>query len=551
MKEEKTMTSAEAIVECLNREKISKVFCVPGESYLPVMDAIKKRQNIELISARHEGGASFMAEGYAKASGKPGVVLATRGVGASNLTIGVHTAYQDSTPMVVLLGQVHSGFRGREGFQEVDLEAFLRPISKWVAEIREPPRTAELVQRAFRIARTGRPGPVVLSLPEDVLKQTSSMVFQKAPVKIPKPKLSDSQIQDILDLLKGADRPVIIAGGGIVASGAEASLRTFAEKFDIPVLAAFRRHDVYPNDSIHYVGHLGLGLDRGVKETVQRADVILAVGTRLSEVTTQDYSLIQPWQKLIHIDISYDTLGTSFAPDVGCVADAKESLHSLNALSLNRTWEEWRKERRLVYERTLTSRDETLNGQIIGHLQATVPEDTIITNDAGNFAGWLHSFFQFRKDRTYIGPTSGAMGYGLPAAIGAKLASSTKKVVSLSGDGGFMMTMQELETAVRYHIPVISIVFNNRMYGTIRMHQEMHYPGEVIGTELGQVPFHEWANKVGAKGFYVKTASRFREVLEEALQIDGPVLIEIEEDRERISVGATIDQIRERHMEEE
>ena len=539
----KWMTSAEAIVKCLERAEIPNVFCVPGESYLPVMNAVLDSSNVQLISCRHEGGAAFMAEGYAKASGKPGVVMATRGVGAGNLAIGVHTAYQDSTPLVVLLGQVHSSFRGREGFQEVDLEAFFRPIAKWVAEIREPPRVPELMQRALRIARSGRPGPVVLSLPEDMLKKRAEMSFGPL-LRRPAPKPSDAEVTEMVDVLDKAERPLLIAGGGIKLAGGENALNTFAHQTGIPVVSSFRRHDVFTNEDSLYCGHLGLGTHKNILQTVDQADVIFAVGTRLSEVTVQDYTLVKKHHKLIHMDIDEETLGKVYAPHIGVVADAKEGLNELLTRSLKRHDQTWSAERRKAYEETReTAGADTGNGKVISYLQEKLPTNSVLTNDAGNFAGWLHTYFSFTNHR-YIGPTSGAMGYGMPAALGAKLAYPDRKVVSLSGDGGFMMTLQELETAVRYDIPVISIVFNNRMYGTIRMHQELHYPFKVIGTDLGEVAFSKIAENMGAKGFHVKTAEEFKLALEEALLLQTPVVIEVETDGEQISLSKTIEQLR-------
>ncbi|WP_181348169.1 thiamine pyrophosphate-dependent enzyme [Thalassobacillus sp. CUG 92003] len=547
MKNHAWLTSAAAIVACIKLEKVTKVFCVPGESYLPVMDAIRDEPAIELISNRHEGGASFMAEGYAKASGRTGVVMATRGVGGSNLAIGVHTAYQDSTPMVVFLGQVHSQFRDREGFQEVDVPRFFDPIAKWTVEIHEPSRVPELVQRAFRIAQTGRPGPVVVSLPEDVLKKQADMTFGK-PVVRPSPRPSQSEVAAIEKVLHTAKRPLIIAGGGVKSSGAEEALLQFAEKYTIPVMAAFRRHDVFPNHHPLYLGHLGLGTHANVLGSVQESDTVIAIGTRLSEVTTQDYSILSKDQALIHIDIDDQTLGTVFSPDVGVVADAAEGLTSLLSMTLPSTWADWAGERRREYEASLREKDGSLTAmhQMVTILQKRLPADAILTNDAGNFAGWLHTYYQFKQKHTYIGPTSGAMGYGMPAALGAKLALPSRTVVSLSGDGGFMMTMQELETAVRCNIPIISIVFNNRMYGTIRMHQEIHYPFKPIGTSLGKVPFSEMADQLGAAGYYVRSPDEFERAILEALNCTKPVVIEVESDPEQISPSSTIEQIRAR-----
>ncbi|WP_404451414.1 thiamine pyrophosphate-binding protein [Virgibacillus necropolis] len=542
------MTAAQAIVECMKLEEIKHAFCVPGESYLPLLDALHDAESIEVVSTRHEGGASFIAEGYAKATLKPGVVMATRGVGAANLSIGVHTAYQDSTPMVVFLGQVHSKFRGREGFQEVDLDQYFKHIAKWSVEVNDPERMPELVQRAFRIAQTGRPGPVIVSLPENVLPAQAEMSFGPPTIK-PKPAPSIEEVKRIENMLSKATNPLIIAGGGVKSSQAEESLLAFAGKSSIPVLAAFRRHDVFPNNHALYCGHLGLGTNKEVLQTVKDADVILAIGTRLSEVTTQDYKIITSDKKLIHIDIDYETLGKVYSPDIGIVADSGEALEKLTELTFAESWTAWANERNAAYQQVsqlnVTSAD-VINKQIIALLEKKLPKDAVLTNDAGNFAGWLHSFYPFTKARTYVGPTSGAMGYGMPAALGAKLASPDKTVVSLSGDGGFMMTAQELETAVRYQVPVISLVFNNNMYGTIRMHQEIHYPEKVIATNLGEVSFSKLANSVGADGYTVQTLIEFESALDQALHNEGPSVIEIITDGENISVSSTIQQLRDR-----
>lgn len=546
----KVMSGASAIVECMKREGIEHVFCVPGESYLPLMDSIYESKTIQLISTRHEGGAAFMAEAYGKATRKPGIAMATRAVGGANLAIGIHTAYQDSTPMVVFLGQVHSKFRGREGFQEVELDQFFRHIAKWTVEIKDVERIPELVQRAFRIAKSGRPGPVVVALPEDVLVAEAEMSFGPvAPVPAPRPGVQE--VEAVRRLLEKAERPLILAGGGVIAANGEQALIQLAEKFKIPVMASFRRHDVFPNHHELYVGHSGLGTFAPVLDTMREADLVLAIGTRLSEVTTQDYAIFSQNQKLVHIDIEYETLGKVYSPTIGIVADAKEALEAFINTSVNNTWEQWAKERREAYERAgnhvaKEEKHSVDNREIIRILQNTLPEDTIITNDAGNFAGWLHSFYSFNRTKTYIGPTSGAMGYGLPAAIGAKVAQPGKVVVSLSGDGGFMMTVQELETAARYKIPVIALVFNNSMYGTIRMHQEMHYPERVIGTDLNNVNFASLGASLGVKSFRATTHKEFQEALECSLMADYPVVIEIMTNPERISVQETIESIREK-----
>ncbi|QHS23621.1 acetolactate synthase [Virgibacillus sp. MSP4-1] len=544
------LTGAEGIVECLKIEEISKVFCVPGESYLPLLDGIYDEPEIDLYSARHEGGASFMAEGYAKASGKPGVVMATRGVGASNLSIGVHTAYQDSTPMVVFIGQVSREVREREGFQEVNLQEMFRYTAKWAVELNEAKRVPELVQRAFRVAQTGRPGPVIVSLPEDMLKEKAVMNFGPK-IIMPKPKPADSEIQEIEKLLKGAERPLIIAGGGVKAARAEDDLLSFVEHSGIPVLTAFRRHDVFPHHHKRFMGHLGLGTHPEIKKTVQEADVLLVLGSRLSEVTTQNYQFPQFHQRLIHIDIDADTIGKVFAPDIGVVADAKEALKGLQAIKGSEEWKDWSDQRRKAYEQAANihaSEDSSIYQQVYTSLIEDLPQGAIISNDAGNFAGWLHAYYPFRQKNTYIGPTSGAMGYGMPAALGAKLAHPNRPVISLSGDGGFMMTMQELETAVRYRIPVIALVFNNQSYGTIRMHQEIHHPGRVMGTSLSDAGFARYAESMGAIGIEVKEGAEFKAALSKALSREKPVVMDIKCDAEQVSVGKTIQQIREQSI---
>nr|WP_093133198.1 thiamine pyrophosphate-dependent enzyme [Salinibacillus kushneri] len=544
------LTGAEGIIRCLKIEEITNVFCVPGESYLPLLNAIYE-SDIDLYSTRHEGGASFMAEGHAKATGKPGVVMATRGVGASNLSIGVHTAYQDSTPMVVFIGQVARDVRKREGFQEVGLEGMFSETAKWAVEINDAKRVPEIVQRAFRVAQTGRPGPVIISLPEDVLKESAEMSFGPKVVK-PKPKPADDELKEIERALKGAKRPLVIAGGGVKNGEAENLLLSFVEYARLPVVTSFRRHDVFPHQHKLFMGHLGLGTHPEIKKTLQEADVLLVLGSRLSEVTTQNYVYPQPHQRLIHIDMDEAILGKVFAPEIAVVADVKEALNSLHSIKVNGTWEEWGNERRQAYERISQinqSGNQTIYHQVFSTLIKNAPKDVIITNDAGNFAGWLHAYYPFQQKNTYIGPTSGAMGYGMPAALGAKLAHPDRTVISLSGDGGFMMTMQEIETAVRYQIPIIALVFNNQMYGTIRMHQEIHHPERVMGTSLTDVNFAGIAKSMGAQGIEVKDGLAFQTALSKAFDLMKPVVIDIKCEPEYISVGKTIQSIRQQSFD--
>jgi acetolactate synthase I/II/III large subunit len=544
-----TISAAKAIVNCIEREGCKHIFCVPGESYLSVLDAIYD-SDINCITTRHEGGAAFMAEGYAKASGAVGVAMATRGVGAANLSIGIHTAYQDSTPMVVFLGQVHRHFKGREGFQEVDLEDFFAPITKWAVEIQHAEQVTEIVQRAFFIAKSGRPGPVVISLPEDLIKEVGHYNIQ-LPLTPSKPAPNSADIRSAIELIDNASKPVIIAGGGVKSSEAEDELLQLANKMNIPVYTAFRRHDIFPNQHHLYAGHLGLGCSKEMINNFQEADLILAIGTRLSEVTTQDYSLIKMNQTLIHIDINYQSMLKGSTPSLAIVADAKEAIQGLlnKMKSENKVQDKgWGLRCHQIYLNTLSPPPEQSKKYayytMIKHLQKLIPKDAIITNDAGNFAGWLHRYYEFNHKQTYIGPTSGAMGYGLPAAIGAKLAKPDKTVVSLSGDGGFMMTIQELETSLRHEAPVICIVFNNAMFGTIRMHQEKEFPQRVVGTDLSDISFSNLADVLNINNYFVKSENEFKQALCSALSLKGTTLIEVAMDKEDISVGTTITQLR-------
>src|SRR5690625_2415373 len=546
----KTMTAAQAIVESMKRENVKYAFCVPGESYLDVLDALHDEESIKVISNRHEGGAAFMAEGYAKSTLKPGVVLATRGVGATNLSISLHTAYQDSTPMVVLIGQVHSKFRGREGFHEVDLDVHFKTIAKWATEIRDPERVPEIMHRAFRIATSGRPGPVVISLPEDVLPIETEMNFGPT-INRPKPAPAADDVTQLEQILKDAKKPLIIAGGGVKSAQAENLLIEFAEKHDIPVMAAFRRHDVFPHNHRLYAGHLGLGPHQSELTTIKEADVLLTFGSRLCEVTTQSYTAITPDKTLVHVDIDFDSIGKVYAPHLGIVADMKEALLAFQQIKTNPTWKAWASERRDAYKEDssldITEKD-PINKEIIALLSEKLPEGSLLTVDAGNFAGWVHSFYPFKQKHTFVGPTCGAMGYGMPAALGAKLAHPDKQVIALGGDGGVMMTVQELETAAREEIPIINVIFNNYMYGTIRMHQEMHFPEKVIATDLGDVSFAKLAKSLGAEGHTVKTAEQFAHILDEVLKSDRkkPVVIEVITTKEQISVSSTITELREK-----
>jgi acetolactate synthase-1/2/3 large subunit len=543
-------TVAANLVGSLREHGVRRVFGVPSESFTEFMDALFDEPGIAFVAARQEGGAAFMAEAYAAASGSIGVVLGGRAVGASNLAIGVHTARENSTPMLVLVGQVNSRHRGREAFQEAALADFLRPLAKHAVEESDPLRMPETVARALNLAVSGRPGPVVLSLSEDVFAGEVDEAPAR-PVRVPRPRPSAAEVAACHALLSGAERPLIIAGAGVRLSGAQARLLEFAERWGVPVAAAWRRHDVFPNDHPLYAGHLQLGAHPEIVRTVREADVLLALGTRLGEITSQRYTAIAPSQRIAQVDIEPSMVGKSHPVELGIVADLSEALGALLATGpAPREPSAWARERRAAAEHVAAvpceeHGDRVDNRQIIRMLREALPDDAVLTNDAGNFSGWLHAFFPFRRPRTYVGAASGAMGYGLPAAIGAKLAHPGRTVVSLSGDGGFLMTVQELETAVRLRLPLVALVFNNNMYGTIRMHQERRYPARTIGTDLGNPDLVALARSFGAFGALVTADAEFPAALRDALTEDRPAVIEIRTDPEQISVWRTIAELRE------
>ncbi|SNT51989.1 acetolactate synthase-1/2/3 large subunit [Bacillus sp. OK838] len=547
------VSGGKAVVEVMMKEGVKKAFCVPGESYLGVMDAIFEQPEIELISARHEGGASFMAEGYAKSSGEVGVCMATRGVGATNLAIGIHTASQDSTPLVALIGQVERPFKEKEAFQEVNLTGFFSHICKWTVEIDRVERIPELLHRAFHIARSGRPGPVLVALPHDMLEDEAEMIRYPSYRSLP-PQSHMEDVKKIVETVQKAERPVLIAGGGVIRAQATPLLVQFAEAVQIPVVTAFRRYDAFPNLHPCYAGWLGFGTPKFLLDAIRDADVVVALGTRFSQVGTQDYTLLSESTKLIHVDISPDIFGKVYAPSLAIEADAKAFLQqalqatsSQPVVSSNKRVKELHDEYIEFSEvKADYSEDYVDMDGLMYDIVSLLPKDTIITNDAGNFFGWLSRYYRFEHENTYIGPTSGAMGYGLPAAIGAKLAQTQKTVVSFSGDGGFMMTLQEIETAVRYDIPIISIIVNNNMYGTIRTHQEMHFPNRVIGTDLSNPNFAELARLFGAHGEKVEKNIDFVPALQRAIASGLPAVIEVVTNPEILSVGQDKKKIKER-----
>lgn len=544
---------AQSIIQYLEKEGISYVYGVPGEQILALVDAIYDAPSVQFISTRHESGAAFMAEAHGKITGQPAVCIATAGVGASNLTLGIHTAHQDSTPMIAIIGQVNSRYRGREAWQEIDLAEFFSPMTKWTAEVKDVSRLPEIMHQAIYLAKTGRPGPVVLSIPEDVL----TAVTEEPPfpsLDIRKPSLTDDGANNILELLYQSQRPLIFAGGGVAHSDAREELLRFSEQMNIPVMSSFRRHDIFPNDHSNYVGNSGLGSFTEIISTLEKADLIFALGNRLSEISTQGYSFPTKEQTVIHLDIDETVLVKQpFSSTLSIVADAKLALSQLLKRDLAR-WvnpihQVWAKERRTMYEKCLRERknkrmaqkqDNLSMERIVEITQTCLPKNSIISSDAGTFFTWFANYFSFKKEQRYLGPTSGAMGYGLPSAIAAKMAFPEKTVVSLSGDGGFMMTLEELETAARYQIPIISIVFNNNAYGAIRLHQEKQFPHRVIGSDLQNPPFDELIRLFKGQGYKIQSHDEFQTVLQEALKSKLPTLIEIPMDIHYLSASSIL-----------
>lgn len=544
-------TGGQMVVEALVANGIDRVFCVPGESYLAVLDALYDVSNkIHVTVCRQEGGAANMAEAYGKLTGKPGVVIVTRGPGATNASIGVHTGFQDSTPMIVLIGQVAAYQADREAFQEIDYRRMFGEMAKWVAEISETSRVPEYMSRAFQTAVAGRPGPVVLALPEDMLSTKVDAPETRA-VTVAKPGVSASDVQAFRDRLEKGKRPLVLVGGGGWSPAATDALTSFAEANDLPVACAFRRQDCFDNLHPLYAGHVGIGADPKLVERVKTADPLIVIGPRLGEMTTGNYELLQsphPTQSLIHVHPSGEELNRVFAAELPIQADVTKFLQACADLSPieNRPWADDAKTAHadFIDFTTPPASDSAVSmGRIMEIVRDTLPDDAIITNGAGNYAGWVHRYYRFRKPGTQLAPTSGAMGYGLPAAVAAKLKHSNRIVVSFSGDGCFQMNCQEIGTAMQYGAKVLFIVVNNSMYGTIRVHQEKRFPGRISGTDIINPNFPVLCEAYGGKGFLVTETDQFEPALTEALKGDQMALIEIRVNPDDIAPGVKLSAI--------
>ncbi|MFL5675954.1 MAG: thiamine pyrophosphate-binding protein [Chloroflexota bacterium] len=538
------------IADALRAAGVRYAFTVPGESFLGLLDVLEDA-GIRVIATRHEGPAAFMAEAHGQLTGRPAICLGTRAVGGSNLAIGIHTARQDSTPMFVAVGQVERAYRGREAFQEIDQVGSLGELAKWAAEPRTADEVVSIMTEAIRQALTGRPGPVLLSLPEDLLDEPMP---DDAAVDATRPGVSratDAEIRDVIELLASAERPVILAGGGVLRARTSTELTRFAELLQVPIVAAWRRADVISNDHPLFLGMAGFGAAPSVRERLDAADAILVLGSRLNEATTYGYAVPRAGQRWAHLDLAPGQATGSSDPAFTVTADAKSFLKAANERLLGRA----------VLDAALVAKRQANNaadraafeassvidatpwdgpgvhpGRTITTLRRVLPDDAILATDAGNFASWVGRGFRFRRPGTFLGPTSGAMGYGLPAAIAAALVHRDRPVVALVGDGGLGMTLAELETAVRVGARVVVVVFDNERYGTIRMWQEQRGTGVGVASDLGPIDFAAVARACGARGVRVERDAEFEPALRTALAGDRTTLIHVTLDRAWLSI---------------
>jgi len=531
-------SGGQVLVDALRLNLVDTVYCVPGESYLPVLDALHAQPDLRTVVTRHEGAASNMGEAYGKLTGRPGIVFVTRGPGATHAANGVHTARQDSTPMILFVGQVATDTSEREGFQEIDYRAMFGSVAKWATEIDSIERIPEVVSRAFACALSGRMGPVVVALPEDVLFGMTS-VADAPPVRVPRAAPDAALMPEFEDLLARAARPLVIVGGTGWTAPAQADLLAFVARFDLPVAASFRRQDVLDNRDPHYVGQLGLGVSPALADSVRQSDLLIVLGSRLSEVSSGGYELVAspvPAQPMIHVHADAAELGRVYQATLSIHASAGPMARSLAALAPAQApaWSAWTQKLRQDYERhhRPLARSAGQTGvelsAVLAHLNRVLPDDAVISNGAGNYTVWVHRFYQYHGILgTELAPTNGAMGYGLPAAIAAKLRHPGREVVCFAGDGCFMMYPQELATAVQFGAAVIVLLVNNRMLGTIRMHQERQYPGRVSATRLVNPDFVALARAFGAHAERVEDDAAFAGAFERARASGKPALLEL------------------------
>ena len=546
-------TGGQLIVDALKANGVKRVSCVPGESYLAVLDALYD-SGIEVLVCRQEGGAAMMADCWGRLTGEPGICMVTRGPGATNASAGLHIARQDSIPMILFIGQVQRDAREREAFQEVEYRRAFTEFAKWVGEIDDARRIPEFVTRAFAVATSGRPGPVVLTLPEDMLvdEVEAPQAMAHTPVEAhPGP----SQMKQFEAMLKEAQRPMFILGGTRWNAEAVARFQEFASRFKVPVGCSFRRQMLFDHMHPSYAGDVGIGINPALAKEIKESDLLVLVGARMSEMPSSSYTLIDipyPSQKLVHVYPDPEELGRIYRPDLAICAAPAEFSVALEALEPP-ALPLWAERKSAMHDAYLkwstpprTGPGAVQMGPIMEWIEANTPQDAIFTNGAGNYATWVHRFHRFRRYNTQAAPTSGSMGYGLPAAVAAKQPFPEREVICFAGDGCFMMHGQEFITAVRYNLPIITVLVNNGTYGTIRMHQERDYPGRVSATDLVNPDFVAFAEAYGGHGELVARTEDFAPAFERARRSGKPAIIEVRLDAEAITPTRTLTQIREK-----
>jgi len=547
-----TRTAAEALVDQLVANGVRHAFCVPGESYLAVLDAMRDR-DIALTVCRQEGGAAMMAEAVGKATGRPGICFVTRGPGATNASPGIHIARQDSTPMILFVGQVARETREREAFQEIDVRGAFGSIAKWATEIDDPARVTEIVSRAFYTATGGRPGPVVIGLPQDMLTEriTSPAPLPFDPVET-WPGAPD--MAELARLIAAAERPLLILGGSRWTAAACTAIKRFAERFELPVVTSYRRGPLF--DPLHpcYAGDLGIGPNPKLVARIKASDLVVLVGGRLGEIPSQGYALFDiptPRTKLVHVYPGAEELGRLYRPHLAIHASPVPFATMAEALSAP-TALPWRDETRVAHADFLqwtdapTEQPGSVNlGAVMVWLRENLPADTILCNGAGNYAAWIHRFYRFRRFASHIAPTSASMGYGMPSAVAMKRLYPQRTVISVNGDGDFLMNGQEFATAVMYELPIVVIICDNGIYGTIRMHQEREYPGRISGTSLRNPDFAAYARAFGGFGVTVEKTADFGDAFRAAQQSGKSAIVHLKIDPEAITPTTTLSKIRE------
>ena len=554
--ENKTRSGGQVLVDTLKTHGVSRVFGVPGESYLAALDAFHDAEDtIEFIICRQEGGAAYMAEAYGKLTGKPGICFVTRGPGATNASIGVHTAFQDSTPMILFIGQVARDQMEREAFQEIDYRRMFGQMAKWVVEIEDAARIPELISQAFHRAVNGRPGPVVVALPEDMLTDIVAVADTPAHKRV-EIYAGSPQLDELLALLAKADRPMVVVGGGGWTAQAVEDLKVFSEAFALPVAASFRCQDLFDNTHENYAGDLGLAAGPKLIQRMKDCDLLISIGARLGEMTTGAYTLIDipvPKQTLVHIHPGAEELGRVYHATLPVNASVGGFLSQAAKLkpAAAPVWTGWTKAAHADYLENLKHPEipgPVQMGEVMEWLRGHLAPDAILTTGAGNYSAWAHRFYQYRTFRTQLGPTNGSMGYGVPAAVAAKITAPERTVVAFAGDGCFLMNGQELATAMQYDARVVFLVINNGMYGTIRMHQERNYPGRVSGTRLTNPDFAALARSYGLHGETVEKTEDFADAFRRSEASGKPALIEIRIDPEALTPKMSLSQIREQAL---